>query len=46
MTYKTILVHLDHRPRATARLELAFRLAERFDAHVTALFAPGAARLP
>jgi len=46
MTYKTILVHLDHRPRATVRLELAFRLAERFDAHVTALFAPGAARLP
>jgi nucleotide-binding universal stress UspA family protein len=46
MTYKTILVHLDHRPRAAVRLELAFRLAERFDSHVTALFAPGAARLP
>jgi len=46
MTYKTILVHLDHRPRATVRLELAFRLAERFDSHVTALFAPGAAHLP
>jgi nucleotide-binding universal stress UspA family protein len=46
MTYKTLLVHLDHRPRAAARLELAFRLAERFDAHLTGLFAPGTARLP
>jgi nucleotide-binding universal stress UspA family protein len=46
MTYKTILVHLDHRPRSDARLELALRLAERFDAHLIGLFAPGAARLP
>lgn len=46
MTYKTILVHLDHRPRAPVRLELALRLAERFDAHVTGLYAPGSARLP
>jgi len=46
MSYKTILVHLDHRPRTSARLALAFRLAERFEAHVTGMFAPGMARLP
>jgi nucleotide-binding universal stress UspA family protein len=46
MSYKTILVHLDHRPRSSVRLELAFRLAERFDAHLIGLFAPGGARLP
>jgi nucleotide-binding universal stress UspA family protein len=46
MTYKTLLVHLDHRPRSDARLELALGLAERFDAHLVGLFAPGAARLP
>lgn len=46
MTYKTILVHLDHRPRAPVRLELALRLAERFDAHVVGLYATGAVRLP
>src|SRR5512134_3758214 len=46
MSYKTILVHLDHRPRSNVRLELAFRLAERFDAHLIGLFAPGTARLP
>lgn len=46
MSYKTILVHLDHRPRSNVRLELAFRLAERFDAHLIGLFAPGSARLP
>jgi nucleotide-binding universal stress UspA family protein len=46
MTYKTILVHLDHRPRSDTRLELALRLAERFDAHLVGLFAPGSARLP
>jgi nucleotide-binding universal stress UspA family protein len=46
MTYKTILVHLDHRPRATVRLELALRLAQRFDAHVIGMFAPGGVRLP
>jgi nucleotide-binding universal stress UspA family protein len=46
MSYKTLLVHLDHRPRSQARLELAARLAERFDAHLIGLFAPGAARLP
>ena len=46
MSYKTILVHLDHRPRSSVRLQLAFRLAERFDAHLVGLFAPGGARLP
>ena len=46
MTYKTILVHLDHRPRSNERLALAGALAEQFDAHLVGLFAPGAARLP
>jgi nucleotide-binding universal stress UspA family protein len=46
MTYKTILVHLDHRPRSDERLALAGALAGQFDAHLVGLFAPGAARLP
>jgi nucleotide-binding universal stress UspA family protein len=46
MSYKTILVHLDHQPRSTERLELACSLADEFDAHVVGLFAPGAPRLP
>jgi nucleotide-binding universal stress UspA family protein len=46
MSFKTILVHLDHRPRSSERLALAFGLAERFDAHLVGLFAPGTARLP
>ena len=46
MTYKTILVHLDHRPRSSERLGLACSLADEFDAHVVGLFAPGAPRLP
>ncbi|KVC70492.1 universal stress protein [Burkholderia ubonensis] len=39
MGYKSILVHLDTSGRAHARLELALRLARRFDAHLTALSA-------
>ncbi|KVA14062.1 universal stress protein [Burkholderia ubonensis] len=39
MGYKSILVHLDTSDRAHARLELALRLARRFDAHLTALSA-------
>ncbi len=46
MSYKTILVHLDHRPRSAERLGLACSLAGEFDAHVVGLFAPGGSRLP
>ena len=46
MTYKTLLVHLDERPRRAERLQLGFELARRFDAHLVALFALGAARIP
>ena len=46
MSYKTILVHLDHRPRSDVRLGLAHALAQEFDAHLVGLFAPGTARLP
>ena len=46
MSYKTILVHLDHRPRSSERLGLALSLAEEFDAHLVGLFAPGSPRLP
>lgn len=46
MTYKTILVHLDENPRRAERLQLAFTLAARFDAHVVGLLALGAARIP
>jgi len=46
MTYKTILVHVDETPRRGERLQLAAALAARFDAHLVALFALGAARIP
>ena len=46
MTYKTILVHLDHKPRSAERLGLACSLAGELDAHVVGLFAPGAPNLP
>lgn len=46
MTYKTILVHLDENPRRAERLQLAFGLAARFDAHLVGLFALGVARIP
>lgn len=46
MTYKTIVVHLDENPRRSERLQLAFELAGRFDAHLVGLFALGAARIP
>jgi nucleotide-binding universal stress UspA family protein len=39
MSYKTLLVHLDTSNRVQARLEIALRLARRFDAHLTGLFA-------
>jgi len=46
MTYKTILVHLDDRARRAERLQLGFQLAGSFDAHLVALFALDAARIP
>ena len=46
MSYKTILVHLDHRPRCAERVNLAFGLAAQFDAHLIGLYAPGAPRIP
>jgi nucleotide-binding universal stress UspA family protein len=46
MTYKTLLVHLDEDAACKARVELAFSLAGRFDAHVIGLYALGATRIP
>jgi nucleotide-binding universal stress UspA family protein len=46
MTYKTILVHLDDRARRAERLQLGFQLADRFEAHLVALFTLDAARIP
>jgi nucleotide-binding universal stress UspA family protein len=46
MDYKTILVHLDRGARRSERLELAFALADRCDAHLVGLFALSATRIP
>jgi nucleotide-binding universal stress UspA family protein len=46
MTYKTILVHLDSRPRSAERLAFAFGLAAQFEAHLVGLYAPGLPRIP
>src|SRR5574341_2393516 len=46
MSYKTILVHIDERPRRAERLALAFTLAGRFDAHLIALCALERAHIP
>jgi nucleotide-binding universal stress UspA family protein len=46
MDYKTILVHLDRSARRSERLELAFALADRYDAHLVGLFALSAVRMP
>ena len=46
MTYKTILVHVDERPRARERLELGLELSARCDAHLVALFALDTAHIP
>ena len=45
MDYRTILVHLDRGARRSERLELAFTLADRCDAHLVGLFALSAARI-
>ncbi|MET3820796.1 nucleotide-binding universal stress UspA family protein [Burkholderia sp. PvR073] len=39
MSYKSMVVHLDTSTRAHSRLEFALRLARRFGAHLTGLFA-------
>jgi len=39
MSYKTLLVHVDTSSRVQARLDIALRIARRFDAHLTGLFA-------
>ncbi|KWF30489.1 universal stress protein [Burkholderia pseudomultivorans] len=39
MTYKSLVVHLDTSERAHARLEFALRVARRFGAHLTGVFA-------
>ena len=46
MSYKTIVVHVDDGARASERLELGLRLAADFDAHLVALFALDAGRVP
>jgi nucleotide-binding universal stress UspA family protein len=39
MSYKTLLVHLDNSERTPQRLDAALRLARRFNAHLTGLYA-------
>lgn len=46
MSYKTILVHLDRGARRGERLEVAFRLTEKFHANLVGLFALSTARIP
>lgn len=46
MTYKSILLHVDETERCTARMDIAFKLAEPFGAHVTALALAPAIRIP
>ncbi|MBM3346253.1 MAG: universal stress protein [Betaproteobacteria bacterium] len=46
MSYKTILVHVDNGKRCAARLDVATRMARRFDAHLVGLNALTALRLP
>lgn len=46
MSYKTILVHVDAGKYAGGRLEIAFSLAARFDAHVVGLYAENRVHAP
>jgi nucleotide-binding universal stress UspA family protein len=46
MSYKTIIVHLDAGRRNRERLDLAFNLAERFDAHLVGFFGLEALTMP
>jgi len=44
--YKTLLVHLDVSRRVGPRLDLAFALADRFDAHLVGQYAVSAPAIP
>ena len=46
MAYKTILVHLDAAKNIDARLDIAFALAQKFDAHLVGLYALSVTPLP
>lgn len=46
MSYKTILVHLDDRKRNVERLDFAFGIAAKFEAHLVGLYAPGVPHIP
>jgi nucleotide-binding universal stress UspA family protein len=46
MSFKTILVHVDAGERWRARLDIALGLAQRWDAHLVALFALSSVRVP
>lgn len=45
MSYKTILVHLNHEPRARRLLDVAIDLARKFDAHLIGMHVFPAYRL-
>ncbi len=46
MSYKTIVVHVDHDRRASVRIQAAAALANRFGAHLVGLHATTPARIP
>jgi len=46
MAYKTILVHLDAAKGVESRLDIAFSLAQRFDAHLVGLHALSVTQIP
>ncbi len=46
MGYKTILLHLDAAAHREERIDLAFEQAEKFDAHLVCLYAPGPVPIP
>jgi nucleotide-binding universal stress UspA family protein len=46
VSYKTIMVHLDAGTRRKERLDLAFRLAEDYDAHLIGMFALEPMQIP
>ncbi|HVK54803.1 MAG TPA: universal stress protein [Burkholderiales bacterium] len=45
MSYKTILVHVDNSKQCAARIDLAARLADEFEAHLTGLYVSYIAKL-
>ncbi len=46
MSYKTILVHVDHDRRAAVRIQAAADIARRFGAHLVGLHATSPTRIP